>query len=144
MLSEEELYIMNVDALHDDLYRMGKSSDANFSEARGLKDCLTYDRNGIKFVVANGNGFSAFTFIIPRMKDPKEKVWKIRKGTPLPQGIRPVKDLRHDHQGHYMLAHASDMPLAKYLGLLAELPSNPAYAVKLSPQEMTTCPTTPH
>jgi hypothetical protein len=113
MLSEEELYIMNVDALHDDLCRMGKSSDANFSEARGLKDCLTYDRNGIKFVVANGNGFSAFTFIIPRMKDPKEKVWKIRKGTPLPQGVRLVKDLRQDHQGHYMFSPASGHAVSK-------------------------------
>ena len=90
MLSEEELYIMNVDALHDDLCRMGKSSDANFSEARGLKDCLTYDRNGIKFVVANGNGFSAFTFIIPRMKDPKEKVWKIRKKRNAPASRSPA------------------------------------------------------
>jgi hypothetical protein len=85
MLSEEELYIMNVDALQDDLYRMGKSTDPNFSEARGLKDCSTYEQNGIRFVVANGNGFSAFTFIIPRMKDPKEKVWKLKKVRPCPK-----------------------------------------------------------
>ena len=133
---------MNVDAVNDDLYRSGRADDPNFTEARGLKDCLTYDRNGIRFVVANGNGFSAFNFILPRWNNPKEKVWRIKKGTPLPTGIRLVKDLTT--QGHYMLAPELDMPLAKYLGLLAEMASNPAYAVKLTPQELKTCPTTPH
>lgn len=70
------------------------------------------------------------------------KVWRIRKGTPLPQGMRLVQDLTR--QGHYMLAPALNMPLSKFLGLLEEIASNPAFATKLSPQEMTTCPTTPH
>jgi hypothetical protein len=69
-------------------------------------------------------------------------VWRIRKGTPLPHDIRLVKDLAR--QGHYMLAPAVDMPLSKFLGLLEEIASNPAFASKLSPQEIATCPTTPH
>lgn len=141
MLNPEDLYIMNVDALHDDLYRMGNSASPNFSESRSLRDCSTIDRNGIKVVIANGNGFSAFNFITPDMKR-GAKVWRIRKGTPLPYDIRLVKDLTR--QGHYMLAPAVDMPLSKFLGLLEEIASNPSFASKLSPQEIDTCPTTPH
>jgi hypothetical protein len=99
MLNPEDLYIMNVDALHDDLYRMGNSGSPNFGEGRSLKDCATIVENGIRIVIASGNGFSAFNFITPDMKK-GAKVWRIRKGTPLPQGIRVVQDLTR--QGHYM------------------------------------------
>lgn len=70
------------------------------------------------------------------------KIWRIKKGTPLPHDLRLVKDLTR--KGHYMLAPAVDMPLGKFLGLLEEIASNPAFASKLSPQEIATCPRTPH
>lgn len=57
----EDLYIVDVDALHNDLYRMGNSGSPNFSEARSLKDCATIAQNGIGIVIANGNGFRRST-----------------------------------------------------------------------------------
>ncbi len=42
-----------------------------------------------------------------------------------------------------MLSPAVDMPLSKFLGFLEEVASNPAFASKLTQQEVMTCPTTP-
>ena len=109
MLSPEEVYVMDLDALHVDLYRMGNSVSPNFSEARGLRDCRIVDRNGIKFVIADGNGFSAFARIIAAMKRPGIHVWKIKKNSLLPAGLNIAKDLTN--QGHYMIVPANDMPL---------------------------------
>ncbi|GAB2196849.1 Tse2 family ADP-ribosyltransferase toxin [Sessilibacter sp. MAH4] len=77
--------------------------------------------NGVDIVIANGNGFSAFNYITPSMKRPKKKIWKIRKGASIPQGLKLVRDLRPGHDGHYMIAPERNMPLKKYLGLLEEL-----------------------
>lgn len=112
MISSEDLYMMDVDALHADLYRMGNAASPNFSESRSLKDCSVIDRDGFKIVLANGYGFSAFSFITPDMRR-GGKIWRIKKGTPLPHDLRLVKDLTR--QGHYMLAPAVSMPLSKFL-----------------------------
>jgi hypothetical protein len=79
MLNPEDLFVMGLDALHEDLYRMGSATSPNFSEARGLVDCLVVDRGGIKMVVANGNGFSAFNRVTAAMKARGKNIWRIKK-----------------------------------------------------------------
>lgn len=113
---------------------MGNASSPNFTEARGLVDCLIVDRAGIKIVVANGNGFSAFNRITAAMKARGKNIWRINKGSPLPAEILLVKDLTNP--GHFMLAPAHDMPFKKFLGLLEEMATDPRISVKLSPQEV--------
>ena len=53
MVSPEDLYVMDLDALHEDLYRMGNATSPNFNEERLFIDCRVIDRNG--------SGFSAFS-----------------------------------------------------------------------------------
>jgi hypothetical protein len=125
---------MDLNALHEDLYRMGNASSPNFSEARGMTDCLVVDRNGIKIVIANGNGFSAFNRVTAVMKARGKNIWRINKGSMLPLEIRIVKD--QTSPGHYMLAPAKDMPFKKFLGLLEEMAATPGIAVKMSLQEI--------
>ncbi len=108
MINPEDLYFTDLNALHEDLSRMGNASSPNFSEDRGLRDCQVVDRSGIKMVVANGRGFSAFNRITTLMR-PKKNIWRIRKGSALPDETKLVKDL--SNPGHYMLAPATDTPL---------------------------------
>lgn len=135
MVNIEDLYIMDVDNLHEDLYRMGNATSPSFSEERGIRDCLIVEIDGIKVVKANGNGFSAFNCITATMKRKGKNVWKIRKGAKL-DGIRVVKDMRPSHKGHYMLAPEKDMPFKKYLGILEELGVDKAKCVKLTQAEI--------
>jgi hypothetical protein len=134
MLNPEDLFVMDLDSLREDLYRMGNSTSPNFSEARGLIDCLVVDLDGIKMVVANGNGFSAFNRITQVMKSRGKNVWKIKKGSPLPEGIKLVKDLTN--AGHFMLAPTTNMPFKKFLGLLEEIATDSQVSVKLTPEEI--------
>lgn len=97
---------------------------------------MVVNQNGIRMVIANGNGFSAFSVITPLMKKPGKHIWKLKKGARLPNGIKVVKDLRPNHEKHYMLAPESNMPYKKYLGLLEELASDVSMAVRLSPHEV--------
>lgn len=133
MIAPEDLYITNLTALEQDLYRIGNASSPSFGEQRAFKDLVVRDQGGIKMVVANGNGYSALNRITVRMKLEKH-IWKIRKGSALPEGIKLVKDLTNPI--HFMLAPAKDMPLKKYLGLLEELATNPLAAVKMTQQEI--------
>lgn len=55
------------------------------------------------------------------------------------RGSPALKDLRPDHEKHYMLAPESNMPYKKYLGLLEELASDVSMAVRLSPHEVRNC-----
>ena len=134
MLNPEDIFVMDLDALHEDLYRMGNTTSPKFNEARAMIDCRVVDRSGIKTVVANGNGFSAFNRIIPLMRRPGSSVWRIKKGSVLPSGLRLVKDLTNE--GHYMLAPTSDMPLKKFLGLLEEIAMNPLMASRMTTHEV--------
>jgi len=134
MLNPEDLFVMDLDSLREDLYRMGNSTSPNFSEARGLIDCLVVDLDGIKMVVANGNGFSAFNRITQVMKSRGKNVWKIKKGSPLPEGINLVKDLTN--ASHFMLAPTTNMPFKKFLGLLEEIATDSQVSVKLTPEEI--------
>ncbi len=127
---------MDITSLHQDLFRMGNSDSPSFSEARGLKDCLVVEVNGILVVRANGNGFSAFDSITPYMKEKGKNIWKIKKHAILPDGIRVIKDMRPNHKGHFMLAPERDMPFLKYLGILEEFGIDSSKSTKLSPQEI--------
>ena len=68
------------------------------------------------------------------MKRKGKNVWKMKKGSVLPQGVVVVKDLTDE--GHYMMAPELEMPFKKFLGLLEEFGCNQNIAVKLSPQEI--------
>lgn len=136
MINQELLYIEDFDELQRPLYRSGNASSPNFSQNRALKDVSVYDKNGIPHVRANGNGFSTFDHITSGMKRQGKNVWKIKKGIPIPQGLKIVHDRTPNKKGHFMIAPERDMPLMKYLGLLQELGSDMTKCIKLNPQEI--------
>jgi len=121
MIAPDDLYIMDVGEFTADLYRMGNAKWPAFSEDRARVDVVISTQSGIEVVIANGNGFSAFDHLTRTMRGPNKKIWKIRKGALLPEGLCIVKDMRPGHEGHYMIAPRVNMPLKKYLGLLEEL-----------------------
>ncbi len=126
---------MDINALHEDLYRMGNASSPSFSENRGLKDCHVVSVDGINIIYVNGNGFSAFNSVTPLMKKKGKNVWKIKKDATLID-LTLVKDMRPEHDGHYMIAPLTKMPFKKYLGLLEEFGSDISKCVKLTPEEI--------
>jgi len=135
LVNLEDLYIMDINALHEDLYRMGNSSSPSFSENRGLKDCHVVNVDGINIIYANGNGFSAFNSVTSLMKKKGKNVWKIKEGANL-TGLVLVKDMRKDHVGHYMIAPQEKMPFKKYLGLLEEFGSDISKCIRLTSEEI--------
>ena len=68
MLNREDIFVMGLDSLHEDLYRMGNASSPKFTETHSLIDCPVVNTAGIRTVIANGNGFSAFNHITSAMK----------------------------------------------------------------------------
>ncbi len=136
MISPELLFIEDFDELQRPLYRSGNSTSPNFSQNRALKDVPVYEKNGIAYVRANGNGFSTFDHITSGMKRQGKNVWKIKKGIVVPQGLKIVHDRTPSKKGHFMIAPERDMPLMKYLGLLQELGSDMTKCVKLTVQEI--------
>jgi hypothetical protein len=138
VISPDNLYVMNLNCLHEDMFRTGNSTTLTFPEERGIeKDCLTYvDADGIRMIVANRNGYSCFNYITEAMKKSKY-VWRIRKGTPLPPEIILVKDVTPGKkEGHYMLTAAKNIPWKKYLGILEEIGNDRSKSVKLSLEEI--------
>ena len=121
MIAIEDLYIMDVREFEKDLYRMGNATWPAFTEDRARIDVVIVVRDGVETVLANGNGFSAFDHLTPIMKKPGKKVWRIKRGAAVPPGLALVKDLRPGHEGHFMIAPISNMPLRKFLSLLEEL-----------------------
>ena len=101
-----------------------------------FKDVTTYEKSGIVYVRANGNGFSTFDHLTTGMKRQGKNVWKIKKGIPIPAGLKVVHDRTPTKKGHFMIAPDKDMPLMKHLGLLQELGSDMTKCVKLTPQEV--------
>lgn len=136
MIAIEQLYILDIITFTEHIYRMGNATWPAFTEDRARKDLhiLHTDRGDV--VTANGNGFSAFNYITDNMRRPGQKVWRIARGSPLPDGIVLVEDRRPGHQGHFMLAPKKDMPLKKYLGLLEELGMNRTWVQLVLPQEI--------
>jgi hypothetical protein len=117
MIRPEFLYIEGADFILLDLYRFGNASNPKLDNVRAFKDVLVMKNNGIEMVVANGNGISLSSTFDPK----KKNTWKLARNTVIPGGLRLVRDLRPGRGDHFMLAPASNMPFAKYLGLLQEL-----------------------
>lgn len=136
MINQELLFIEDFEELQRPLFRSGNSSNPNFSHTRALKDLTIYDRQGVSYVRANGNGFSTFDHITTGMKKQGKNVWKIKKGAVIPLGLKVVSDKTPGKKGHYMIAAEMDMPLMKYLGLLQELGTDITKCVKLTSQEI--------
>ncbi|GAB2190540.1 hypothetical protein MAH1_21480 [Sessilibacter sp. MAH1] len=136
MISPELLFIEDFEELQRPLFRSGNADNPNFSRNRALKDISIYDKNGITYVRANGNGFSTFDHITTGMKRQGKNVWKIKKGAIIPAGLKIVHDRTPMKKGHFMIAPDKDMPLMKYLGLLQELGSDTTKCVKLTPLEI--------
>jgi hypothetical protein len=136
MVALEDLYILDVVEFTAHLYRMGNSTWPGFTEDRARIDPVIRKIGAVDVVVANGNGFSAFSHVTPIMQRPGKKVWRIKKGARLPDGIVLVKDMQPNHEGHFMLAPQRDMPLKKYLGLLEELGMDRLSVQLLSTQEV--------
>ena len=117
MIRPEFLYIEEADFILLDLYRFGNASQPRLDHVRAFKDLAVNKVNGIEIVVANGNGVSLSSTFDPK----KRNTWKLARNTPIPAGLRLVKDLRPGRSDHFMIAPASNMPFTKYLGLLQEL-----------------------
>lgn len=84
---------------------------------RAFKDIQVSKVNGIDVVIANGNGISLSSTFDPK----KRNTWKLEKNTPIPTGLKLVRDLRPGRDDHFMITPASNMPFVKYIGLLQEL-----------------------
>ena len=125
MLSPEEIFITDYTSLFLDLYRFGNSVSPRLDHIRPGKDAKIQDRNGIKYIIADGNGISAFSSVPVG----KGHAWKLRKGTPLPIGIKLVIDKRPNHQTHYMLAPEKTMKLSEFHALMDKLRES---AIKVS------------
>jgi hypothetical protein len=136
MIAIEHLFILDVLAFTEHIYRMGNATWPNFSEDRARKDLFIRRTDRGEVVAANGNGFSAFNFLTDTMRKPGQKVWRINRGTPLPEGLVLVEDRRPGNKGHFMLAPKQEMPLKKYLGLLEELGMNRGCVQLLTAQEI--------
>lgn len=136
MISPELLFIEDFEELQRPLFRSGNASNPNFSQNRALKDIALFERAGVTYVRANGNGFSTFDHITTGMKRQGKNVWKIKKGIPIPSGLKIVHDRTPTKKGHFMIAPDKDMPLMKYLGLLQELGTDMTKCVKLTFQEI--------
>ncbi|WP_368042257.1 hypothetical protein [Burkholderia metallica] len=116
-IDEKYLYIEDGDFLRFDLYRFGNSTNPRLDHVRPFKDVTVAVVNGISIIVANRNGIS-----LTSKYDPKKRgVWRIPRNTRLPLGLCLIKDVRPNHEGHYMLAPSSSMPFTKFIGLLQEL-----------------------
>ena len=125
MLTPEEIYITDYTELFLDLYRFGNSSSPRLDNIRPMKDARIEDRNGIKYIIADGNGVSAFSSVAKG----KRNTWKIKRGTPLPPGVRFVEDKRPGHENHYMLAPEKTMKLSEFHALMDQIRE---HAVKIS------------
>ena len=101
----------------EDLFRLGNSTDPRLTNVRRPKDIDTMELNGILMVVSNGKGVSLST------KERIEKtpmsgwVWKITRGTSMPQGLKLI----NDRKGHYSICPNMNMPLDEFKGLLSKL-----------------------
>jgi len=136
VVNKELLFIEDFKELQRNLFRSGNSSNPNFSQSRAVKDISIFEKAGVDYVKANGNGFSTFDYITTGMKRQGKNVWMIKRGVSLPLGLIIVHDRTPTKRGHFMIAPDSDMPLTKYLGLLLDLGSNMTKCVKLTYQEI--------
>ncbi len=136
MLPLTDLYLTALRELHAALYRVQFPPDPLFPESRLLVDVVLYPKNGVNWIVANGNGASLFDHVKPWMKRPGRNVYRFAKTTPIPRGLLLSKDMRPGQEGHYMIAPVQDMPVSVYTGLLEQQLSNSAFCQMLSIREV--------
>ena len=136
MNSDREFYLMDVADLPVEVFRGGNASGFQFHEARALKDCETYTRDGVTYVRATHNGFSCYDHITDVMKRQGRNVWKIKKGASIPAELALYADRRPGYEGHFMLPPRKDMSLKRYIGILEELERDPSRCAKLTPAEI--------
>ena len=125
MLTPEEIFITDHTELFLDLYRFGNSRSPRFDNIRPNKDAKIQDRDGIKYIIADGNGISAFSSV----PQGKKNTWKIRKGTSFPAGVKFVIDKRPNHETYYMLAPERTMKLSEFHALMDKVRED---AIKIS------------
>ncbi|MCG3727588.1 hypothetical protein [Vibrio cincinnatiensis] len=125
MLTPEEIYISDYTELFLDLYRFGNSDSPRFDHIRPLKDAKIENRNGVKYIIADGNGVSAFSSVTKG----KKNTWRIRKGAPIPVGVKLVIDKRKGHEKHYMFAPSWTMKLSEFHVLMDKIRE---YSIKVS------------
>ena len=101
----------------EDLFRLGNSTDPRLTHIRRPKDIDTVEINGLLVVIANGKGISLATEERISKSPVSGWVWKISKGTQMPQGLRLI----NDRPGHYSICPISNMPLDEFKGLLSKL-----------------------
>ena len=101
----------------EDLFRLGNSTDPRLTHIRRPKDIDTVEINGLLVVIANGKGISLATEEKISKSPVSGWVWKISKGTQMPQGLRLI----NDRPGHYSICPISNMPLDEFKGLLSKL-----------------------
>lgn len=101
----------------EDLYRLGNSTGPRLTNVRRPKDVDTTEINGITIVISNGKGISLSTKGRLDKTPMSGWVWKIPKGTQVPQGLKLI----NDRPEHYSICPTSNMPLDEFIGLLSKL-----------------------
>lgn len=100
----------------EEVFRLGNSNSPRLSNVRP-RDVDTMKINGVVVVIANGKGISVFDKEGIMRSPMSGWVWRFSPNTPLPIGLKLVKDKAH----HFSIAPARNMPVDKYKGLLEEL-----------------------
>ena len=108
----------NLFIVKEDLYRFGSASSSTMSKVRP-REITTTEVNGILHIVANNRGISLFDKIGLEKSRLTGWVWELKRGTPLPVGLKLIKD--NSSTGHHTLAPAHNMPVSQYIGLLEQV-----------------------
>lgn len=117
MLTGHEIFISEYEELFIHLYRGGNATHPRLDNIRPNKDAIIHYKNGVKYILADGNGIS----VTSKKPIGKKNIWKIPKGTSLPPGIKLVIDKRPNYESHYMLAPATTMKLSEFHLLMDKL-----------------------
>lgn len=100
------------------LYRIGNATSPLLSKLRpGEIDLI--DMNGVKMLVANGKGVSLYNKRGLDVAPLTGWVWEIAASTPLPVGLRLIKD--SSPEGHYTLCPAKNMSVHEFVALLEKV-----------------------
>jgi hypothetical protein len=113
MKQNEKLYLVP-----EDLYRLGNASSPLLTRIRpGEIDLI--EVNGIKMIVANGKGISLYNKMGLNLLPLTGWVWEMSAQTPLPFGLRLVKDDKPE--GHYTVCPNRNMSVHEFVGLLERI-----------------------
>jgi len=96
----------------ESLYRIGNASSPLLTKVRpGEVD--TTEVNGVIHIVANGKGISLYSKRGLNLAPLTGWVWEISPNTPLPIGLKLIKDDRPE--GHYSLAPSRNMSVHEFI-----------------------------